>query len=153
MAIIGELTIEEVCRAVRDEVTNSISGVRGQALEEMTESIPDTPLIQVYFESLRSTGEVTKQTTFGASAVQQMRLTIHVDVYSTRRSHLGQDMAAVTKKADEVVSVLQAQSKQPYFGMKQAGLKSFGWSALRATIEYGDQKYMGVRFVLEFMVY
>jgi hypothetical protein len=151
MGIIGELTITEVVQAIRDELTNSISGVRGQALEEMTESIPDTPLIQVYFEAFQSLdGEVNKQTTF-QGALQKTRLTIHVLVFSSKRAHIGQDFAAVTQKADEVVRVLQGQRKQPFFGLQ--GLKSFGWSAQRAIIEYGKDDFMGVRFILEFMVF
>lgn len=148
MAVIGELTIEQVCVAVRDRITDSLSGVRGQAMDEMTESIPDTPLIQVYFESVRTPEEQVKQTTFGG-VVQQTILTINVDVYSSRRANIGEDMARVTIKADEVIRVLQAERVKPFF--KLEGIKSFGWRAERVVFEYGKENYMGVRFVLEFM--
>lgn len=126
---------------------------RVMAPSELTENIPDVPLIQVYPETGQTDARSnTDRTTFRAG-VRVSDVVVNVDVYARQRSHIGEDMAAVMLYMDEVINVLEAQKTSPYFNTH--AIKAFSWTWQRTTFAYGDPatNYVGIRFVLTLTVF
>lgn len=147
------VTLTQMCDAVRDELKQADKVKRAMSVADFKESIPDVALLQVYPES----GETamysgTDRTTFRAG-VRHSQAIIHVDCYARVRSQIGQDMKAAVELADAVINRLEQQRVSPYFGLQ--GLKAFRWTWERVTFTYGDPetKFAGIRFVLSFDVY
>lgn len=116
----------------------------------LTESIPETPMIQVYFENMEIAGAgSTDRTSFGGklqAPVRETKVTINIDLYTRQRSNIGTDMASIHRYVDEVVKVLEAQNISPFFNLK--GVGSFRWRVERAEFDYNNVKYVGLRYVL-----
>jgi hypothetical protein len=148
------ITLLQICDAVRDTLKAAPSIQRWQSYDEMTESIPDTPLCQVYPEegTTDPTSNAADRTTFKAG-VRQSDIVIHVDLYGHRRANLAEDMGTAFACTDELITILEAQDTKPYFGL--VGLKAFAWSWKRQTFVYDDPnvKYSGARFVLRFRIF
>src|SRR3990167_5967940 len=111
------ITLLQICDAVRDTLGAAPSLVREQSLDELTESIPDTPLLQVYPErgSADPSGN-TDRTTFSA-VVRQSIIVIHADLYAHQRSHIGEDMSLFATCVDELITEIEKQDTKPYFGL------------------------------------
>ncbi len=148
------LTYGEIVKAVAAALKTANGVKRVQAYDEITESIPDWPLLQVYAESGEvdvSSGDM-KQSAFGGG-VQQTSLVINIDGYARRRSHLGADLKAQMELIDAVDAKLCAQEK-PYF---LDGIHGLHWTWERATLLSGKgegaTEYAGCRFKLQVTIF
>jgi hypothetical protein len=146
-----QLTFTQITKSIRDTLASAKGMNRAESGQEITESIPDVPLLQVYFETEDTDGSGnTGQTTFRAG-VRVSHVTVHTDVYVSQRAHIDQDIAACEAMAEEVRSILADQKIKPYFGLD--GLQAFQWRAQRVTFTYGAVDYSGIRFVIEVYVF
>ena len=142
------VTLAQILDAITTTLETATTNPRGESYDELTESIPDLPLLQVYPESAnQDPAGGTERTSFGAG-VRQTSLVVNADYYARQRSDIGEDMAALVNGIDAITDVLEGQDKKPYFGLD--GIKAFAWSWSRVVFLYGDpeQKYIGARFVI-----
>jgi hypothetical protein len=147
------VTIYDISEAIENTFTAAGVFAKVQANEALQDGMQDFVTVQIYPDEISGeTKTRTDRQTMGAKA-RHTELVIFVDVYARQRSHIGQDMKAVTQAADLVISVLQGQDATPPFGL--AGLKTFHWRANRVLFEYGDPqiKYVGLRFTLTFSIF
>ncbi len=149
------LTFDTVVSAVAARLA-TISGVTVQNYDEITENIPDTPLLQVYFENADSgsgDGE-SDRLTFGAG-VRYTRLTVLVDGYARQRSYLGEDLAAQLALIDQIDGQLSAETADAVFGV--VGVRALSWNIERVTFTMGDgsssEKYAGCRVRLTLTIF
>lgn len=147
------VTLADLCEAI--ETTFTAAGVfnRVQALTNLTDGMNTDLTIQIYIEEIGGDAKTkTDRQTMGGG-VMHAEPVVYVDVYARQRSHIGEDMKAVTEAADDVIDVLQNQKASPPFGC--AGVKSFRWLGRRVIFEYGDPlvKYVGLRFTLTFSIF
>lgn len=126
-----------------------ISGLVVQNYNELTESISDTPLAQVYFESGTLRNE-TGQSTF-RSQTRRNDWTFHVDLYIAPRAHVGEDMSDTATWIGKITDKFDEQKTGYAFGV--TGAQTFSYSWQRVSFDYGGQSFVGVRFVLTFTVY
>lgn len=145
-------TITQVVTDVSGLIRSAMAELRTQDLSQLTESIPDTPLIQVYpEEGEASATSGTDRKTFGGGPKTPVRvrpLTMHIDIYGRQRSDIGQDLLQATNVLDGVLQALEGQNDLPFFG--NVGIRSFKYTWKRAQFEYGDpkQSYVGYRIIL-----
>lgn len=139
-----------ISTAIAATVATSALFKQAQARERLTESISETPLAQIYFESQEtSAGGNTDRKTFGnrdQRPIKQSTVIYHIDIYSSQRADIGRDMAAVEDTIDEVDEILDTQERSPFFGVE--GIKSFKYRIERVIFDYGNVKYSGARFVI-----
>lgn len=123
-----------------------------QGHADLTESIAETPTIQVYFDSFLDHGpEGTNRGSFGPAPIRQRPFTFYVDVLAVERNDIGADMEQVYAMADMVADKLDTVTEAPFFGKPE--IKQFSWSAQRVVFEYASKKLVGIRFPLVLWVY
>jgi hypothetical protein len=148
------VTVAQICDAVDDTLGQVLvaSGdlLVSQSYDEMTESVPDDKLLQIYPEEQLQTsvGSETQKMTLGSDPYIDEEIVINVDYYARQRSHIGEDMAQLVSGIDAIRANLKTQNCPNPFGL--TGLATFQWSWRRVIFEYGgpEQKYMGARFRL-----
>lgn len=135
------------------ETTLSAAGAlqRSETYDELTEGIPDIPMLQVWPVS-SSTDAISgnDRTTF--SAVRRVAIvTINADVYARQRSHIGEDMAALVPLITQIETILEAQTGgATLFGLsKQIKAFRWRWEHVTFTSENDNYKYVGARFVID----
>ena len=119
-----------------------------------SESITDTPMLQVYPQSGEQdpTGSADRST-FGGGGdpKRQSNLVIHADYYAATRANIGEDMADIVAGIDAMYAIFEAQDKKPYFGLD--GIKAFQWRWERVEFIYNKRGYAGARFYLSVRVF
>jgi hypothetical protein len=143
-------TLTALVEAVRAEMAG-ISGVVAQGGATLTEGIVDIPTIQITPESGEGAYHSrTDRNTFGKGLALRQWV-INVDVYARQRSHIAEDMAAVTTQADAVIARLDAKATSPSFGV--SGVHTWHYTWQRVVFTYGstEARYAGIRFVLTFL--
>jgi hypothetical protein len=147
------ITIAQICDAIESTLGAATGIKRGQSYDELGESIQDTPLLQVYPETLfgNATGNTDRSSFRGG--IRQTEVVIYADLYAQQRRHMGEDMKKLVNGVDAIVTVIQAQDTKPYFGLD--GIKAFSWRGERVTFIYGDsqQPYVGMRFYFTLRVF
>lgn len=146
------VTYGAIVKAVADTLASAPAVGRVQAYDVISESVPDTPLVQVYCDGgeVDATGE-TDRVTFGGG-VQVTRATVICDGYARRRSHIGADLQAQMALVDAIDARLSEQRLGVLFGM--GAVKSFLWRWERTTFEDVEGHiYAGVRFTLELTIF
>lgn len=139
---------------IADAIAGTLSTIqedwRVQTAQNMTESIPETPLLQVYPErGSTDSGSSSDRASFRAG-IRRTDVTIFADLYARQRSDISTDLRAAFELFDEIERHLIDQQVKPYFGLPE--IKSFNWQWERVTFEYGDPNlpYVGIR--ITFMV-
>ncbi len=140
-------TLGQIVSAIEGTLSSATGLIRSEDYDELTESIPETPLLQVYPES----GEPDLQT----YKRRIEKIIIHADLYARQRSQIGEDMAKVVTMAEAIFTKLRAQDPitgNQLFGLD--GIRKFTWTWTRAVFEYGDPatRYAGVRFIVTIWV-
>jgi len=147
------VSLGELCKAVKATLEAAITVGLSQDYDELTESVVDLPMLQVYpEEGGGDPSSMTDRSTFGGSSSQkQERVVIHADYYAAERSDMAEDMAAVVAGLDAIRGVLLVLPS-PLFGRNE--VLSLTWEWRRALFDYGEitSKYMGVRFTLTLRV-
>ena len=145
------VTLADILDAIEDTLDASAEVKRSQSYDQLTESISDLPLLQVYPEDgIQDALNTADRTTFGG-CIRHTRYTVNVDYYARQRSHIGEDMAQLVDGIDSLTDIFEAQNSKPYFGLD--GIQAFHWSWRRVTIDYAGVSYVGARFALEVRVY
>ena len=147
------ITYAQICDAIALTLSAATTTPRTESYNELTEGIPDVPLLQVYPERAeQDPSGNTDRTTFRA-AVRQTVITIHADYYAHQRAHIGEDMAALVAGIDAITDEFEKQDSKPLFGL--VDIQAFSWSWQRVTFEYGDplQRYVGARFIITVRVF
>lgn len=128
---------------------------RALSNELMPEGITDLPTIQIYPDSGEGDATAANERTTFRGGIRQERLTILIDYYARQRSHLGEDMAALTRGLDAMRRLFRSQNHKPFFGVET--IQTFSWSWQRIVFTYGGTttnptSYYGVRFTLTFNI-
>jgi hypothetical protein len=147
------ITLAQILNAIKATLATAPTLARSMSYNELTETIPDAPLLQVYPESGdQDPSGNTDRTTFKAG-VRQTELIIHADYYAKQRANLGEDMGLLVDGIDAMTNIFEAQDTKPYFGL--TGIKAFHWSWTRVLFDYGNQgvNYVGARFVIAVRVF
>jgi len=147
------VTIAAICDGIESTLALATGINTGKSYDEITEGVParDCPRIHVYPDTIGPDDRTrTERTTFQAG-LQQLDVSVFVDVYARQRSQLPEDMKAAVTTLDNLITVLQAQEVPPFFGV--TGIKAFRWSWRRAVFRLGNAKYMGGRFLIVARVY
>ena len=147
------ITFAQILDAIKTILATAPKLARAMSYNELTETIPDAPLLQVYPESgdQDPTGNADR-TTFKAG-VRQTALIVHADYYAQQRSNLGEDMGKLVDGIDAMTTIFEAQDVKPYFGL--VGIKAFHWSWTRVLFDYGTPgvNYVGARFIIVVRVF
>lgn len=154
------LTYATACKAVADVFREKPGIKRVQVFDELTESIVDMPLVQVYPYSGSVDARNTNDRTTFSAVVRQTEFVIRADGYARRRSHINQDLKAQIDLIDAMDAALCAVTT-PLFG--QAGIKGFSWKWERVTLAYGNTQevggggtrevYAGCEFTITLLIY
>jgi len=150
----ARITLQSVNDAIESTLSAATTLARSQSYDELTEGIPDLPLLQVYPEAWGPARTGRTHAITGGGAVRNTEWVFHADYYARIRSSIGEDMAALVPGIDAIEAVLEAQQSKPYFGL--AEIESFNWEGSRVIFQYGGdalQQYMGARYVITVRVY
>lgn len=138
--------------AVLDGVADTLAMTTGvvtmKSYDELTEGVDpfDCPRLHVFPQAgVCDPSGNTDRTTF-SSGVQQVELTIFVDLFARQRSELQEDMMVTVEMVDSLMNYLQTLERPPFFGVE--GIKSFSWRWQRDTFKFAKSYYMGARFTL-----
>lgn len=143
------ITYGSLCKAVATALQATAGVVQVQGYDELTESISETPTLQVYFSTATTDdlGQVDRST-FGAG-VRATRLDITIDCYARQSSHIAEDLAAQIDIIDAVDQVLASQVTAPFFG----GAKALRWSWKKAILTSADASYAGAECTLSLWIF
>lgn len=153
MSVNGVLLVSDVTGAVETTLAPAYGIVRTFSEETLPEGINDLPSLVVYGVGGQGDSRSRNDRSSFGAGIRVADMTVNVDAYVRQRSHIGEDIARVSDITDAVYAILEAQRRQPYFGLP--GLKGFQWTWSRVTFVYGDPetKYAGVQFVLNFWIF
>lgn len=146
IAAINSAILATLAAADIDELTT-------QDFNEISENVNDIPLLRVIFDHGQTDYQSnTDRTSFGAGAntVRQTHLVFNVDLWTAQRSFLKENIETVITAADAIWDVLDLQVTD-FFGLD--AIKEFHFNALRVRTEEGNNKYMGIRFILDIFVF
>lgn len=143
-----ETKIADLTKGVANELLARPELLRVMSGNEIKETIPDTPSVQVYFQSKQTISPGgNDRISFGAvnrNPIRQTEVLIHCDLYVRQRSNIGDEMAKLEALLDVMDSVMESQNVTPFFG--SPGVKSWNFRAERVTFEYNKVDYVGVRY-------
>ncbi len=148
------VTYGDLCYAVAETLAPSITDLRVQPYDLITESIPDLPLLQVYMDNavVDDVGS-NDRATFDAG-MRRTHALIFADGYARVRSHLGEDLRAQMELIDALDAMLVRQTAEP-FGLST--IQAFHWKWSRATFKVGAEpsaiEYAGCRFQIDIWVW
>lgn len=125
-----------------------------QNYDDLSEAIKNTPMLQIYWQSLDNPSATDRSTFGGGERIQD--LTFYVDLYLDQRSHVDKIFKQKFNLMNKIEKVFNAQNRKPYFGL--ATIKSFHWRVERSTFEYGGVdgqsfNYPGVRYTLDIRIF
>ena len=141
------VTIMEMCTGIADTLRDASELIHVQNYDELTESIPDTPLAQIYWvsHSVDTGGGTNDRTTFKAE-VRQSEYVIFVDLYASPVRNFSEDMQRLVFVTDEMDKILEAQDTCPPFGID--GCKGFRWDAERNVFNFADANYVVAQYTI-----
>jgi hypothetical protein len=150
------ITIAQINSAIHDTFANNLTTIDyTQDYDNLTEGLANTPLLQVYWNTLNpvSEGSSTDRRTFsgGSKPIRTKRYLFNVDLYLDPRSDIDRNFSQMLPIVDEINDILEEQDEQPYFGL--AGIQSYTWSCQRGNIEYAQVLYPVVQWVIEIYVF
>jgi len=144
------VTLDSIVDAIETTLSAAASLQRSQTYDELSEGIPDLPLLQVWPVSGNTDAISTNDRTSFGGVRRVGFYTIHADAYAQQRAHLGEDMAKLVPLITEIETILEAQTGPQYFGFDSTQIKSFRWrwEHVTFTSEGDNYKYVGARFVI-----
>lgn len=151
------ITIAQMNTAIHDTFEDNLTLIDFfQDYNDLSEGLANTPLLQIYWNSLNTVAEnsATDRNTFGSSTqkpLRQKRYIFRVDLYCDPRANLDSVFVQMLPIVDEINNVLEAQDAKPYFGLD--GIKSFTFTCERGNIEYGSVNYPVVQWTIELSVF
>lgn len=145
------ITEVQVCDAIADTF-RQIPGLTVQSYNELTDGIPTTPLLQVYWWKFIEDAESETDRAAAQHKVVIADDTYRLDLYAKERGELREDFAAVMENLSEMRQVVYDQ-QQIYFGLK--AIKSMKWQAQYANLKYGDpmMSYAGARVTMVIRIF
>lgn len=139
---------------------NTLSTISGLALsqdyDDLTESLNEYPVMQVYFVSKDNTiASDTSKNTFGSGAtgppIRQTTITFHVDLHVTPRNFINQIFEQTYPLIDAIDLVFEQQYNTPFFGLD--GIKAYRYRCEFVNFTYGNVETNGVRWFIEVDVF
>jgi len=149
------ITLAAICDAITVVIEAIPIGPRVSSYDELLEGVNQADYAEVYWEETgmidsKSGRGQTSKGTFGSDGLIQEVHTFHVDYYCRPRSQLEEDIKAVVETADEIITVLEAESCAPF---NLEGIRSFQWSLQRMTWIRGAGvdavRYSGLRVIIK----
>lgn len=147
------VTLGQILTAIETTLSAAPTLARSMNYNELSEGVPDMPMLEVYPESgTQDPSGGTDRTTFKAG-VRQTELIVVCDYYAQARAHLAEDMAKLVDGIDAMTDIFEAQDTKPYFGLE--GIKAFSWQWRRVTFVRGDPQipYVGAHFQVTVRVF
>ena len=150
------ITIVQMNSAIHDEFANNLTTIDyTQDYDNLGEGLANTPLLQVYWNSLSSVseGSATDRRTFGGGAkpIRTKRYVFRADLYCDPRGMLDANFIQMLPIVDEINNLLEAQDTKPYFGLD--GIQSYTFSCERGVITYAQTDYPVVQWTIELYVF
>lgn len=151
------ITIAQINSAIHDTFANNLTTIDyTQDYDSLTEGLANTPLLQVYWNSLNpvSEGSSTDRRSFsgaGAKPIRTKRFLFNADLYLDPRSDIDRNFTQMLPIVDEINNILENQDNEPYFGL--VNIKSYTWSCQRGNIDYAQISYPVVQWVIEIYVF
>ena len=138
----------DVAKHVSATLKPTVDDFRAEPYYDATESIPETPLFQVYPDSKNTDSQSNSDRASFKAGIRRSDMVVIIDLYARQRSMIGEDLLACFQLLDEIEIALENEQTKPYFGLP--GVQGFSWRWERQTFEYGDQKlpYVGARIYL-----
>jgi len=144
----ASMKLSDLCDGIETALA-AVSGIHTQSYDELTEGIQNWPMLQVYPARGELRAETGQHTFRGIVRIND--ITIHADVYVQPRVNLATDMAAVVDLHDAITDVLDLQKTGSPFDV--TGTKAFTYSWEYASYDYANQGFVGIRYVLQFVIY
>lgn len=145
------VALDTIVDAIETTLSAAAALQRSETYDELTEGIPDIPMLQVWPVSA-NTDATTGNDRKTFSAGRRVGLyTIYADVYARQRSHIGEDMGALIPLITQIETILEAQTGgSTLFGVMDT-IKAFRWrwEHVTFTSENDNYKYVGARFVID----
>ena len=141
-------TLDAVLDAIEGVLDGAVGLVQSQTYDQLTESIPETPLLQVYPQS----GQPDKLETYTKFRVE--KLVVYADLYARQRSNMRDDMAKVVEMGQAMLEIIRTEHEaHTNFGV--TGINGWDWSYERVLFDYGEPaiKYAGVRFTFNVWIH
>lgn len=153
--MIEVVTYSSLVYAVADTLRNAITDLMVQPYDQITEGIPQTPLLQVYPDNANVDDVGSNdRASFGAQ-IRRTHFVVFADGFARPRSHLGEDLKAQMEMIERFDARLIEQTDAPLFGLP--AIQSFHWKWQRATFPIGEGpsriEYAGCRFTIDLWVW
>lgn len=152
----GFQSLEGISQAIYDTLRNSDDELAkySQHFDNITEAIKNTPMLQIYWQSMDNPSSTDRSTFRGGMRINDTLF--YVDLYLDQRAHIDKVFKQMYPLMDRIEQVFIAQDVKPYFGLDT--IKSFHWRVERATFEYGGVdgqtwQYPGVKFTLDIRLF
>lgn len=146
------ITEATVCDAIADTFRTQIPSLSVQSYNQLTDGIPELPLLQVYWWKF-----IEDATTDSDRAASKHTMTVsddtyRLDLYAKTRSELREDMPAVMDMLSKMREAFYAQTTT-YFGLD--AIKSAKWQGQFGLLKYGEPKisYAGARITLTIRIF
>lgn len=144
------ITLAQIVNAVETTLSDATGLTYTQSYDELSEGIADTPLLQVYWESIDQDATAKGDRSTFRAGVRQSEILVHADLYAAPRAHLGENMSDNLDLVDAIIDELEENQTQ-FFGL--SGIQGMHWSARRVTFNYDSAAYVGSRFEIRIYVY
>jgi hypothetical protein len=140
------VTNAAIINAIVAQLEADFPALRVQGPSNITEGIPQVPLLQIYPESGEAAaGQQTDQNTFQRGLVISS-LTLVMDLYARKRSEIGTDMEVQLEWIDHLDQWL-LELDRPYFGIDV--VQALKWQWTRSIFTYNNNEtFAGSRFTL-----
>lgn len=144
------ITTATINNAIASTFRRGIPGLKVQSFDDLTEGLPDLPLLQVYWNNFVEDEQTDTDRRAPLKAAVGSDDVFHLDLYAAVRSELYRDIPAVIRLMDDMRAVMYQQT-DTYFGIE--GIKGVRWEGRRANLRYGNEMYAGARFLLTVRVF
>lgn len=150
MADLTFLEVTTINAAIADTLGTATGLVTSQDHTELTEQIPDLPLLQCYWlETRTDPTSGTAQRSF-RGAVREKSLIFRADLFARQRSHIAEDMTELMQMVSEIQRVLEAE-KEDRFGLGTA-VTYEDWFGRQVDFQYDNYIYLGARFEIKLRI-
>lgn len=144
-------TLTTINSSIEATLATATGLTTAQDIDELTENIPEMnmPLLMVYPEEVElAKGSGTMKNTFGSTPVQQHAPIYHADLYVSKvgGKPLKEAIPLLITTWDAVMDIFRAETERPFFD--NSAIQSFHVTSKRSVLEYSNERYLGVRFVI-----
>jgi len=140
-------TLATIVDAIEEAINDASTLVNSQTYDEITESVPETPMTQVYPESQSDSFSHSHR---GRTKVSYI---VRIDYFALQRGpSFGETMRFLVSGIDDIEAILRAQYSEEYpFGVTGLlnGRDNYRFSWSRKNFETAQKTYTGARFEVQ----